>query len=95
MDYNWKHGSFEKNGLTWILYPGYEKPIYSARLEYFRDGVEDYNMFALSRKLPAEKKAVVDKMISTIAPKEAEMSEDPVLMYEIRNQIGDYLDKNL
>lgn len=95
MDYNWKYGSFEKNGLTWILYPGYEKPIYAVRLEYFRDGVEDYNMFCLSRKLPAAKKAVVDKMISTVAPKEAEMSQDPVLMYEIRNQIGDYLDKNL
>ena len=95
MDYNWKYGSFEKNGLTWILYPGYEKPIYAARLEYFRDGVEDYNMFCLSRKLPAAKKAVVDQMISKIAPKDKEMSQDPVLMYQTRNEIGEYLDKNL
>ena len=94
MDYNWMRGSFIKNGSTWILYPGYEKPIYAARLEYFRDGVEDFNMFMLSRKLPEKAKKQIDALIARIVPENAEMNDDPVLMYEIRNQIGDILDKN-
>ncbi len=96
MDFNWKYGSFEKNGLTWILYPGYEKPVYAARLEYFRDGMEDFNMFMLAKKLlPASKKAEFEALINKVAPKNAEMSQDPVLMYQVRDQIGELLSENL
>ena len=94
MDTKWKNGSFERNGDIWILYPGYEKPIYSARLEYFRDGIEDFNMFYLSKDLPPEAKKEVDDLIALVAPVLKKMNYDPILMYETRNKIGDIIDKH-
>ncbi|MBE6365108.1 MAG: DUF4091 domain-containing protein [Lentisphaerae bacterium] len=95
MDYNWQHGTFEKNGDVWILYPAYDKPVYSVRLEYFRDGVEDFNMMYLSRQLPPEIKAQIDREIARVAPVMGKMNPDPVLMYEVRLMIGNLLEKHL
>ena len=93
MDFNWANGSFEKNGDVWILYPGYDKPVYSARLEYFRDGVEDFNMFWMTKKLPPEAQKEINALIAQVAPVLGKMNYDPVLMYNIRNQIGNILEK--
>ena len=37
----------------------------------------------------------MDKMISKVAPKGKEMNRDQVQMYQTRNEIGEFLDKNL
>ncbi|MBR7120918.1 MAG: DUF4091 domain-containing protein [Lentisphaeria bacterium] len=79
----------------WILYPAYDKPVYSVRLEYFRDGVEDFNMMYLSRQLPPEIKAQIDREIAKVAPVMGKMNPDPVLMNEVRLKIGDLLEKHL
>jgi hypothetical protein len=93
MDTKWKTGSFERNGDIWILYPGNEKPIYSARLEYFRDGIEDFNMLWMTKELPPEAKKEVDALVAEIAPVLGKLNYDPILMYETRNKIGNILDK--
>lgn len=95
MDYNWQYGSFEKNGDVWILHPGYEKPVYSARLEYYRDGVEDFNMMSMIKELPAGVRAELEAEIAKVAPLMGRMNPDPVLMYEIRCKIGEALDKHM
>ncbi|MBE6359692.1 MAG: DUF4091 domain-containing protein [Lentisphaerae bacterium] len=95
MDYNWQYGTFEKNGDVWILYPAYDKPVYSARLEYFRDGVEDFNMMILAETLPQEIAAQIKSEVAKITPVMGKCDPDPVKMYEIRNRIGDILEKNL
>ena len=95
MDYNWKYGTFEKNGDVWILYPGYDKPVYSARLEYFRDGVEDFNMMYLTRKLPPQIREQLDKEIARVVPVMGKTNPDITVMNEVRNRIGETLDKYL
>ncbi|MBE6375947.1 MAG: DUF4091 domain-containing protein [Lentisphaerae bacterium] len=93
MDYNWQYGSFEKNGDVWILHPGYDKPVYSARLEYYRDGVEDFNMMCMMKDLPAEVRAELEAEIAKVAPLMGKMNPDPEQMYEIRCKIGDALER--
>lgn len=95
MDYNWKYGTFAKNGHVWLLYPSADKPVYSVRLEYFRDGVEDFNMMKLMEKLPPEIRTRLEKEIESIAPAFGKTSLDPVRLAEVRRRIGETLDKNL
>ncbi len=97
MDYNWTKGTFATNGKEWMLYPAKasEKPIYSVRVEYFRDGVEDFNMMALMKKLPAATQAKLNKEISSIAPAAGQMVFDPVKLTDIRRKIAEALEKGL
>ena len=65
------------------------------RLEYFRDGVEDFNMMKLMEKLPPEIRTRLEKEIESIAPALGKTSLDPVRLAEVRRRIGETLDKNL
>ena len=94
MDYNWKHGTFAGNGDVWLLYPSFDKPVYSVRLEYFRDGVEDFDMMCLTRALPADVKAALDREIARVAPETGRTIPDLMLMHEVREKIGETLDQH-
>ena len=95
MDYNWKSGTFAKNGNVWLLYPSDKKPVYSVRLEYFRDGVEDFNMMRLTEKLPPAVRAELEKEIRSIAPVSGKTSTDPLKLTLVRRKIGETLERHL
>lgn len=95
MDYNWAKGTFANTGHVWMLYPTKSKPIYSVRLEYFRDGVEDFNILELTKKLDKNTKALLDKEIQRIAPIFGSTSMDIGQVDRVRKLIGDTLEKKL
>jgi hypothetical protein len=94
MDYRW-NTSFAQSGHVWMLYPTKDKPIYSVRLEYFRDGVEDFNMMELTKKLDENTKTQLEKEIQKVAPIFGPTSMDIGLLDKVRKLIGDTLEKKL
>ena len=95
MDFNWAKGTFANTGHVWMLYPTKSKPIYSVRLEYFRDGVEDFNMMTLTKKLDKNTKDLLDKEIQSVAPIFGKTSMDIEKLDKVRKLIGDTLEKKL
>lgn len=95
MDYNWAKGTFAANGKTWMLYPAKDKPVYSVRLEYFRDGIEDFNMMELMKQLPDKVRTELEKEIRAVAPAFGPTLQDPVRLTLIRRKIGSALEKHL
>lgn len=95
MDYNWQRGNFAADGHVWLLYPSREEPVTSVRLEYFRDGVEDYRYLELVKLLPREKRAELERKIIEIAPAYGSTSIDPVRLRDVRRQIGTALEQAL
>lgn len=90
-DYNWKANSFEKNGKEWLLYPSEGEPVYSVRMEYFRDGVEDFNLMGLVRGLPEEERLRVERRIAEISTDRSALVADPVRVAAVRRLVAEAL----
>ena len=92
-DYNWKANDFAKNGSEWLLYPSDGEPVYSVRMEYFRDGVEDFNLLQLSRRLPKDVRAKLEKEIAGISSDHAALCTDPAKVAAVRRKVAEALSR--
>ena len=90
-DFNWKANDFAKNGKEWILYPSDGEPVYSVRMEYFRDGVEDFNLMALSRGLPKADRVRLERSIAEISSDRSALLADPVRVAAVRRLVAEAL----
>ena len=88
-DYNWKANSFAKNGKEWLLYPSDGEPVYSVRMEYFRDGVEDFNLMELVKRLPERERRRVERSISGISSDRSSLLADPVRVAAVRRLVAE------
>lgn len=88
MDASWK-SDFDQNGNVWLFYPSEGTPVPSVRLEYFRDGIEDYNYFELLKE--KGDKTQLLKEIFEISPEFGPLDADIVKMHKLRLRIGDAL----
>ena len=93
-DYNWKANDFAKNGSEWLLYPSDGEPVYSVRMEYFRDGVEDFNLLQLSRRLPKDVRAKLEKEIAGISSDRSALCTDPAKVAAVRRLVAEALAGN-
>jgi len=87
-DFNWQANDFAKNGKEWLVYPSQGEQIYSVRTEYFRDGVEDFNLMKLAERLPAETRARLEAKIAAAVSTEGPLRFDPVLIRDIRRAVA-------
>ena len=92
VDAGWKRGDFSSQGHVWLFYPSSEEPFPSVRLEYFRDGIEDYVYFKLLEDKDKNNKAL--GKVFEISPKFAPAKIDIKGMHDLRMRIGDMLDKS-
>ncbi len=78
------------NGGGFLFYPGLpcgiDGPVVSMRMKNLRDGMEDYEYFAILEKL-ADKK-VVKKIVDTISPNWWDFSKDPAEYLAARKKIA-------
>jgi len=87
-DYNWKANSFAKNGKEWLLYPSDGEPVYSVRMEYFRDGVEDFNLMELVKRLPESERIRLERRIAEISSDSSALWADPVRVAAVRRIVA-------
>ena len=90
-DYNWKANDFAKNGKEWLLYPSEGEPVYSVRMEYFRDGAEDFKLLELVRTLPAEARLRLERRIAEISSDHSALLADPVRVASVRRLVAETL----
>ena len=90
MDAGWK-SNFNSQGHVWLFYPSKDEPIPSVRLEYFRDGIEDYTYFELLKNR-SNAKELLEKCFE-ISPKFAPLDMDIVKVHNLRLKMGKLLDK--
>ena len=93
-DYNWKANDFAKNGKEWLLYPAEDEPVYSVRMEYFRDGVEDFNLMELVKKLPEKERRRVERSIAEISSDRSALLADPVRVAAVRRLVAEAVSAN-
>ena len=87
-DYNWKGNSFAKNGKEWLLYPSEDEPVYSVRMEYFRDGVEDFNLMEMVKRLPEDERLRLERHIAEISSDSSALLTDPVMVAAVRRIVA-------
>jgi hypothetical protein len=79
------------NGGGYLFYPGIpcgiEGPVASMRLKNLRDGMEDYEYFALLERLGGEE--ALDKIIDRIAPNWWDYTKDPGQILAARQQLAE------
>ncbi len=90
-DYNWKANDFAKNGKEWLLYPSEDEPVYSVRMEYFRDGAEDFKLLELVRSLPVEAQLRLERRIAEISSDHTALLTDPVRVAAVRRLVAEAL----
>ena len=88
-DFNWKGNNFAKNGKEWLLYPSEGDPVYSVRMEYFRDGAEDFNLMELVQGLPEGERAHLERRIAEISSDKSALLVDPVRIAAVRRLVGE------
>ena len=88
-DYNWKANDFAKNGKEWLLYPSEGEPVYSVRMEYFRDGVEDFNLMEMVKRLPEQERRRVERSIAGISSDRSALLTDPVRVAAVRRLVAE------
>jgi hypothetical protein len=78
------------NGGGFLLYPGtpcgIDGPIASMRLKNIRDGMEDYEYFALLEKVAGSES--VQKIVDRIAPNWWDYSRDPGMILAVRREMA-------
>lgn len=90
MDYSWK-SSFASQGHVWLLYPTSGTPVASVRLEYFRDGIEDYMYLEM---LKPEDRKRLEAEIESVAPRYGNTeSADPAKLLSLRRKLATALEK--
>lgn len=81
------------NGGGQLLYPGdevgIEGPVASIRLKALRDGMEDYEYFALLEQRGEEQ--MVEDAVRTMVPTWGSWKQDPELLQEQRRRLGEAL----
>ena len=87
-DYNWKGNNFAKNGKEWLLYPSEDEPVYSVRMEYFRDGVEDFNLMEMVKRLPEDERLRLERHIAEISSDSSALMTDPVMVAAVRRIVA-------
>jgi hypothetical protein len=84
------------NGGGFLFYPGVpcgiDGPVISMRLKNLRDGMEDYEYFAILERLTDKK--TVKKIIDTIAPNWWDFSKDPNKFLAAREKIAQQILKH-
>ena len=90
-DFNWKGNDFAKNGKEWLLYPSEGEPVYSVRMEYFRDGAEDYSLMELAKRLPDDVRAGLERRIAEVSSDRSALQVDPVRVAAVRRLIAEAL----
>ena len=90
-DYNWKANNFAKNGKEWLLYPSDGESVYSVRMEYFRDGVEDFNLMELVKRLPEGERLRLERRIAEISSDSSALLADSVRVAAVRRMVADAL----
>ena len=88
---NWKGNNFAKNGKEWLLYPSKDEPVYSVRMEYFRDGAEDFKLLELVHTLPAEARLRLERRIAEISSDRSALLADPVRVASVRRLVAEAL----
>jgi hypothetical protein len=85
------------NGGGYLLYPGtpcgFDGPVASMRLKNIRDGMEDYEYFALLEKAGGGK--AVQKAIDRVAPTWWQYCRDPQTLLEARRALAEQIEKTL
>ena len=83
------------NGGGQLLYPGdevgIEGPVASIRLKALRDGMEDYEYFALLEKRGEEQ--MVEDAVREMVPTWGSWKRDPELLLEHRRKLGEALSR--
>jgi hypothetical protein len=88
----WDDPGFEVqfNGEGALFYPGedagIEGPVASIRLKNLRDGMEDYEYFALLEKLGG--KAIVDEVVRSAVPTWGTWNQDPHQLLKLRERLA-------
>ena len=62
--------------------------VYSVRMEYFRDGVEDFNLMGLVKKLPERERRRVEQRIAEISSDKSALLADPVRVAAVRPSVS-------
>ena len=65
--------------------------MYSVRMEYFRDGVEDFNLLALVKRLPEDERNRLERRIAEISSDRSALLADPVKVAAVRRLVAEAL----
>jgi hypothetical protein len=78
------------NGGGLLFYPGrdagFDGPVTSIRLKNIREGLEDYEYFAILEKLGEEE--FVGEMVDTACPEWWDFTKDPEILLKVREQLA-------
>jgi hypothetical protein len=89
------HYGIHFNGCGFLFYPGtpcgIDGPIASIRVKNLRDGMEDYEYFAILEKLSG--KEIVEKIVNTIAPNWWDFSKEPGKFLAAREKLAEEIVK--
>jgi hypothetical protein len=89
------HYGIHFNGGGFLFYPGtpcgIDGPIASIRVKNLRDGMEDYEYFALLENLAG--KEIVEKIVSTIAPNWWDFTKEPGKFLTARQKLAEEIVK--
>ncbi len=89
------HYGIHFNGGGFLFYPGIpcgiDGPICSMRIKNLRDGMEDYEYFAVLEKLAG--KETVEKIVCTVAPNWWDFSKEPGKFLSARDKLADEIVK--
>jgi hypothetical protein len=85
------HYGIHFNGGGFLFYPGtpcgIDGPIASIRVKNLRDGMEDYEYFAILEKLAG--KETVEKIVSTVAPNWWDFTKEPAKFLSAREKLAE------
>jgi len=89
------HYGIHFNGGGFLFYPGtpcgIDGPIASIRVKNLRDGMEDYEYFAILEKLAG--KEIVEKIVNTVAPNWWDFSKEPGKFLTARQKLAEEIEK--
>lgn len=93
-DYNWKANDFARNGKEWLLYPSEGEPVYSVRMEYFRDGAEDFSLFRLADGLEKGDRDALERQVAEISCDRSALLADPAKVAAVRRAVLESLSRS-
>jgi len=89
------HYGIHFNGGGFLFYPGtpcgIDGPIASMRIKNLRDGMEDYEYFAILEKMAGKK--IVEKIVNTIAPNWWDFTKEPGKFLTAREKLAEEIVK--
>ena len=92
--FDYWQGNFTQNGSVWLFYPNKTEPQPSVRLEYFRDGIEDFTYFEILKNLSSEEIKKIEKEIFKIVPKYRDSDYTSLeKIVSLREKIGETIER--